>query len=120
MGNFEGLSYGPYGGEPRVPRPSHPLQIALSLRLMASEKLSQYRNSPGLLSIHMEKTMKQSNQSLLGDLEQIQPKPQGLLSVPVTVKKTNRSTLSKEAKAYQMIREKLWATRKIFRTRGLI
>ena len=55
--------------------------------------------------------MKQSNQSLLGDLEPIQPQPQGLLSVPVIVNKTNRSTLSKEAKANQMIREKLWTRR---------
>ena len=55
--------------------------------------------------------MKQSNQGLLGDLEQTQPQPQGLLSVPVTVKEKNRSTLSKEAKAYQMMREKLWTKR---------
>ncbi len=55
--------------------------------------------------------MKKSNQGLLGDLETTQPQPQGLLSVPVTVNKTNRSTLSKEAKAYQMMREKLWTRR---------
>ena len=55
--------------------------------------------------------MKQSNQGLLGDLEPTQPQPQGLLGVPVTVNKTNRSTLSKEAKAYQMMREKLWTKR---------
>jgi len=78
---------------------------------MAPEKPSQPRNSPGFLTTYMEKTMKQSNQGLLGDLEPIQPQPQGLLSVPVTVNKTNRSTLSKEAKAYQMIREKLWTRR---------
>ena len=55
--------------------------------------------------------MKQSNQSLLGELAPIQPQPQGLLSVPVTVKEPNRSTLSKEAKAYQLMREKLWTKR---------
>ena len=55
--------------------------------------------------------MKQSNQGLLDDLEPAQPQPQGLLSVPVTVKEPNRSTLSKEAKAYQLMREKLWTKR---------
>ncbi len=55
--------------------------------------------------------MKQRNQGLLDDLEQTQPQPQGLLSVPVTAKEPNRSTLSKEAKAYQMMREKLWTKR---------
>ena len=56
--------------------------------------------------------MKQSNQGLLGDLETTQPQPQGLLSVPVTVKENNRSTLSKEAMAYQqMIKEKRWTKR---------
>ena len=45
----------------------------------------------------MENTMNKSNQGLLGDLQPNQNQPQGLLSIPASVKQDNRSKLSKEA-----------------------
>ena len=56
--------------------------------------------------------MNKSNQGLLGDLQPPETQPQGLLSIPASVKQDNRSKLSKEAFLFNELHKRnIWNKR---------